>query len=377
MNAADVLLVLWVGLFVVQGIFRGLVAQVLALLGLTLGAFIGSWIAPQLVGGESSDWGPYASLGGAVLGAALLGAVAGSLAQSPRDFLRLQPVLRLADSAGGGMVGGAMGLALAWLAAVVVLQQPGDARRAIQDSELLPRLLAAVPPEEVLRALGRFDPLPLLPNFAAGELPPPDASVLRSPAARAAARGVVKIYGSSCGLGAQGSGWVVRRNIVATNAHVVAGQTETQVVSAGGGSLPAQVVYVDAANDVALLRVQRLQIAPLAVDSRGPYPKPVVLLGYPHDGALTAIAGTAGEPRSVLAPDAYRRRVRPRTVVPLRGQVEPGESGGPAVDGRGSVVAMIFGGARTGDGGFGVPVELVLRGLSARLRPVSPGPCLG
>jgi hypothetical protein len=376
-NAADVFLVLWVGLFVVQGVYRGLVAQVLALLGLTAGAFVGSWIAPQLVGGEGSDWGPYASLGGAVLGAALLGAVAGSLAQSPRDFLRLQPVLRLADSAGGAFVGGAMGLALAWLAAVVVLQQPGGARRAIQDSELLPRLLAAVPPEDVLQALGRFDPLPLLPNFAAGQLPPPDESVLRSPAARAAARGVVKIYGSSCGLGAQGSGWVVRRNIVATNAHVVAGQTETQVVSAGDGSLPARVVYVDAANDVALLRVQQLQIAPLAADSRGPFPKPVVLLGYPHDGALTATAGTAGEPRSVLAPDAYRRRVRPRAVVPLRGQVEPGESGGPAVDARGSVVAMIFGGARTGEGGFGVPVELVLRGLSARLRPVSPGPCLG
>jgi hypothetical protein len=376
-NAADVFLVLWVGLFVVQGVYRGLVAQVLALLGLTAGAFVGSWIAPQLVGGEGSDWGPYASLGGAVLGAALLGAVAGSLAQSPRDFLRLQPVLRLADSAGGAFVGGAMGLALAWLAAVVVLQQPGGARRAIQDSELLPRLLAAVPPEDVLQALGRFDPLPLLPNFAAGQLPPPDESVLRSPAARAAARGVVKIYGNSCGLGAQGSGWVVRRNIVATNAHVVAGQTETQVVSAGDGSLPARVVYVDAANDVALLRVQQLQIAPVAADSRGPFPKPVVLLGYPHDGALTATAGTAGEPRSVLAPDAYRRRVRPRTVVPLRGQVEPGESGGPAVDARGSVVAMIFGGARTGEGGFGVPVELVLRGLSARLRPVSPGPCLG
>lgn len=376
MHAADVLLVLWVGLFVVQGIYRGLVAQVLALVGLTVGAFVGSWIAPQIVGGESSDWGPYASLGGAVLGAALLGAVTGSLAQSPRDFLRLQPVLRLADSAGGAVVGGAMGLALAWLAAVVVLQQPGDARRAIQDSELLPRLLSAVPPEEVLRALGRFDPLPLLPNFATGELPPPDASVVASAAARAAEQGVVKIYGSSCGLGAQGSGWVVRRNIVATNAHVIAGQEETRVVSAGG-SFAAQVVYVDAANDVALLRVLRLPIAPLAVDSRGPYPKPVVLLGFPHDGELTATAGTAGEPRSVLAPDAYRRRVRPRTVVPLRGQVEPGESGGPVVDKRGSVIAMIFGGARTGDGGFGVPVELVLRGLSARLRPVSPGPCLG
>jgi S1-C subfamily serine protease len=376
-TAADVLLVLWIGLFAVQGIYRGLVAQVLALLGLAVGAFVGSWIAPQLVGGEGSQWGPYASLGGAVLGAALLGAVAGSLAQSPRDFLRLQPVLRFADSAGGAVVGGAVGIALAWLAAVVVLQQPGNARRAIQDSELLPRLLAAVPPDEVLQALGRFDPLPLLPNFATGQLPPPDESVVRSPAARAAERGVVKIYGSSCGLGAQGSGWVVRRSLVATNAHVVAGQKETQVVSTQGGALAAQVVYVDARNDVALLRVPRLAIAPLAVDERGPFPKPVILLGYPHDGKLTATAGTAGEPRSVLAPDAYRRRVRPRTVVPLRGKVEPGESGGPVIDRRGSVVAMIFGGARAGDGGFAVPAGLVLRGLEGRLQPVAPGPCLG
>jgi hypothetical protein len=376
-TAADVLLVLWVGLFVVQGVYRGLVAQIFSLLGLAVGAFAGSWIAPQLVGGENSDWGPYASLGGAIVGAAVLGATAGSLAQSPRDFLRLRPGFRLADGAGGALLGGAVGLALAWLAAVVVLQQAGGPRRAIQQSELWPRLLRAVPPAEVLRALERFDPLPLLPNLAAGELPPPDASVLRNEAAIAAARGVVKIYGTSCGLGAQGSGWVVRRDVVATNVHVVSGQTDTRVVSDAGGTQVARVVYVDARNDVALLRVPGLPTAPLAVDAGGPYPKSVVLLGYPRDGGLDATAGTAGRPRPVLAPDAYGRGVRPRTVVPLRGRVEPGESGGPVVDARGSVVAMIFGGARSGDGGFAVPVHLVLRGLERRLRPVSPGPCLG
>ena len=377
MSAADVLLVLWVGLFVVQGVYRGLVAQILSLLGLAVGAFVGSWIAPQLVGGENSDWGPYASLAGAILGAAILGAAAGSLAQSPRDFLRLRPGLRLADGAGGALLGGAVGLALAWLAAVVVLQQPGGPRRAIQQSEFLPRLLRAVPPDEVLQALERFDPLPLLPNVAAQGLPPPDESVLESEAARAAARGVVKIYGTSCGLGAQGTGWVVRRELVATNVHVISGQADTRVLSIAGGTLAARVVYVDARNDVALLRIPGLPTAPLAVDNRGPYPKPVALLGYPRDGALVATAGTAGRPRQVLAPDAYGRGVRARSVMPLRGRVQPGESGGPVVDARGSVVAMIFGGSRSGDGSFAVPVDLVLRGLQGRLTPVSSGPCLG
>jgi hypothetical protein len=79
----------------------------------------------------------------------------------------------------------------------------------------------------------------------------------------------------------------------------------------------------------------------------------------------------------VLAPDAYDRRVGPRMIVPLRGKVQPGESGGPVVDSRGSVIAMIFAGAKKGASGFAVPVDLVLRGVSTDLHPVSSGPCIG
>ena len=92
---------------------------------------------------------------------------------------------------------------------------------------------------------------------------------------------------------------------------------------------------------------------------------------------MTATAGTAGAPREVLAPDAYDRRVGPRVVVPMRGKVQPGESGGPVVDRRGSVVAMVFAGAKHGSSSFAIPVDLVLRGVTTQLRPVSAGPCLG
>jgi S1-C subfamily serine protease len=288
----------------------------------------------------------------------------------------LRPSLRAVDTWGGALTGAVVGLGFAWLAAVFLLHEPGlGLRPAIQRSAILPRLLNAVPPENVLSALDRIDSLPLLPGVEE-RLPEPDPSVLESPGARAAAASVVKVQGTSCGLGAQGSGWVVRRTLVATNAHVVAGQEDTQVLSLGGQSLPARVVYLDVTNDVAFLRVNSLRAPPLATRDDEEFPKPVVLLGYPRDGALTAVAGTAGEPRTVLAPDAYRKRVRPRQVVPLRGKVEPGDSGGPVVDRRGAVVAMIFGGTKRGQGGFGVPIEIVLRGVSTPLRPVSSGPCI-
>jgi S1-C subfamily serine protease len=177
-------------------------------------------------------------------------------------------------------------------------------------------------------------------------------------------------------VGTQGSGWVVRDDLVATNAHVIAGHDGTRLLALNGQSLSASPVYVDATNDIALLRVRGLDVETLGTDADAERPLPVALLGYPRNGPLTATAGTAGNARTVLSPDAYERRVRPRVVVPLRGGVQPGESGGPVVDRRGRVVAMIFGGTRDGDGGYAVPVDLVLDAAQERLRPVSSGPCL-
>jgi S1-C subfamily serine protease len=132
-----------------------------------------------------------------------------------------------------------------------------------------------------------------------------------------------------------------------------------------------------AANDVALLRVPGLAAAPLAVDRSDALPRRVAVLGYPRDGPLTATAASAGAPRTVVAPDAYGERPSPRVVVPLRGRIQRGESGGAVVDRRGRVVAMVFGGSQQGNAGFAVPVELVVRGLSGPLQPVEPGPCVG
>ena len=377
MNLADVLLLVGVALFAGLGFLRGLAAQVLSLGGLALGALAGSFLA-QFVLADNSPWTPLAGLVGALAGAVLLGGVAATAAKPLQLLLLTRPSLALLDRLGGIVAGTVVGLALGWLFAVLALQQPAlGLRREVRDSAILPRLVRAVPPDTVLAALNRFDPLPLLPGVEE-RLPKPDPSVLRSAGAQAAAASVLKVRGTSCGVGVQGSGWVVRRGLVATNAHVVAGEHDTSVLAPSGQSLGAVAVFVDAGNDVALLRVRGLRARPLPAQRDPELPRRVVLLGYPRNGALQATAGTAGEGRTVIAPDAYGERARPRVVVPLRGKVQPGDSGGPVVDRRGTVVAMIFGGTRNGRGGYGVPVALVLAAASAgELRPVSPGPCVG
>ncbi len=92
---------------------------------------------------------------------------------------------------------------------------------------------------------------------------------------------------------------------------------------------------------------------------------------------MTAAAATAGTPLKILTPDAYGRHLRLRTVVPLRGTVQRGDSGGPVVDAAGRVVAMMFAASEDGGGGFGVPVDDVVSALESPLKPVSPGPCYG
>jgi hypothetical protein len=374
-NGADILLLLGVVAFSILGALRGLAVQALSLGGLGLGAVVGSIAAPHFFPSNSA-WLPIAGLIGALIGAFLLGTLAGALARPVRLFLSTRPSLATVDRLGGILMGGLVALGIGWLVAVLAVNQPAlGLRKEVRQSVFLPRLLHAVPPDVVLQALARFDPLPLLPGLEE-PLPPPDPSVIHSRGARIAAQAVVKVEGTACEVGTQGSGWVLRRDLVATNAHVVAGQGDTRVLAPNGQVLSATPVYVDPANDVALLRVGGLETAPLRTAVRSDFPEPVALLGYPRNGPLTAAAGTAGAARTVLAPDAYHRRVGPRAVVPLRGLVQPGDSGGPVVDRHGRVVAMIFGGTRQGRGGYAVPVDLVLRGSEGRLRPVDSGPCL-
>jgi S1-C subfamily serine protease len=374
----DGILIAWVVLWALLGAARGMTEQLLSLAGLAAGAIAGSRLAPLLLpDGSESEWLPLVALAAAICGALLAQALLLRLAAPLRQRMVRQP-LRRVDQGGGLLVGAAIGLALAWLAGAVALYQPGDRataiRQEVQRSSILSAALRVVPPDQLLGVLARIDPFPLIPLPAAA-LPPPDESVLRDPVALRARGSVVQVRGRACGLVKQGSGWVAGDGLVVTNAHVIAGQDDTRLITAGGPSVPAQPVYVDADNDVALLRADDLGLRALPLGDAPGAAESVVLLGYPNGGALVAEAATAAPPRTVFTSDAYGAGTGARSVVVTRGTLGPGSSGGPVVDRDGEVVAMIFGGASDGRSGAAIPPGPIRRGLASPLRPVDAGPC--
>lgn len=378
MTPLDGIVVFWVVIWAFFGAGRGLVEQVLSLGGLALGAIAGSRIAPSLLPqGRESVWLPLVALGGALLGAVLAQSILFLLAAPLRRRVQGGGARRV-DQGGGVLIGAALGLALAWLVAAVVVFQPGDRAVRLRDevnrSSILRTALSLVPPDRVLGALARVDAFTLIPLPAAA-LPDPDPSVLADPGARRARGGVVELRGRACGIIKQGSGWVAADGLIVTNAHVIAGQDDTRVVLAEGATLAAEPVYVDAGDDVALLRVDGLTATPLTLGDAPSRPQSVVLLGHPGGGPLTAEAATAAPPRTIVAPNAYGRGASARSVVVTRGSLGPGSSGGPVVDSSGTVVAMIFGGTSDGDSGAAVPPGPIRRALQAPHHPTDPGPC--
>jgi uncharacterized membrane protein required for colicin V production len=365
LNAADWIAIVIVLVAAVAGLRRGLVLSALSLVGLAAGAYLGSHLARHLLhGGASSRWAPFVVLIGAVLGAVVLQLAALTVGSFIRGGLRFAP-LRLIDSAGGLLLGGAIGVAIVWVGASVALLTPGETgfRQEVERSAIVKQLDSALPPRTLLNLLARIDPLPSFLGPRAPSLPP-SKGVLRDPSIRAATTRIVKVLGTACGVGVEGSGWVAGRNLIVTAAHVVAGEHDT-IVRIPGRPLPAlaDVVVLDVHNDVAVLRVSGVDLRPLRLaDPRAD--APVAILGFPLDGGLSATPGRIGRTATVLTQDALGHGPVARTITAVAGRVEHGDSGGPAVDAVGRVESMIFAARLGSASGYGVPPSIIRSDLA-------------
>jgi S1-C subfamily serine protease len=342
----------------VYGFSRGLVRGALSLAGFALGAYVGARIAPSILS-EGSPYAPFVALGGALVGGTLLSSLAELLGMTLRTTMGAVPGLRGIDSAVGALLGAAAGLVLAWAIGAALLYLPGQSelRRSVQDSAILSRINEEFPPERLLETLERVDPLGVLVGPPA-IVAPPNSKLARDPDVLAASKSVVRITGLACGLGIEGSGWIASREMVVTNAHVVAGIDRPQVDRADGIELTSAVVAFDERNDLAVLRVPGLRgrPLPLADPDRG---VPVALIGYPGNGPLTRIPGRLGGTSAFVSRDAYGRGPITRTVTAIRGVVQPGLSGGPGVDARGRVRTTVFARRPAERGGYGIPSDIV------------------
>lgn len=372
----------WIVLAVVAftallGLWQGFVIGALSAAGVIAGGFVGARIAPHLLPeGAHSPYTPLIALVGAAGGAILFEIVGSSVGTAIRRRLPPGP-LRTADSAGGFAFGAVAGLALVWILSAVALQLPGqeDLRREVQQSRVLRQLNDIVPPQRALRALARVDPFPEI----AGPVPPaapPDSRVLRDPDIRRALPSVVRVLGTACGLGVAGSGWIAAPGLVVTNAHVVAGERDTTVDAPRSEPLPAEAVLFDARNDVAILRVRGDLGAPPLSPAQARQGALGAILGYPENGPLTAKPARIGRTAVALSEDAYGRGPVTRELTSVRGEVRPGNSGGPLVDADGRVVGTIFAERIEGGAGYAVPTDVVGNDLRRASRVVSTGDCV-
>lgn len=380
MTQLDWLIVVFAALLAIFGFRRGFIVAVLSFGGFAIGSFIGTRLGPLLLpGGSGSPYAPVFGLAGALLAGAILATGLEAFGLRLRRFLVL-PGLGVIDGVLGALLSGALGLAIAWILAAVIVHTAGTAqlRASIGHSAILRKLDELLPPSsEVLNVLATLDPLPSI----AGPPPPlqaPPSGIARAAGVRAAASSVVRVTGTACGLSIEGSGWVASADTVVTNAHVVAGEQDTTVQAPGReGVLAAHAIAFDATDDVAVLHVSGLGLAPLRFASNAPAGRAGAIVGYPENGPLRARPARIGSTQRVVTNDAYGRGPVSRLLTPLRGIVRPGNSGGPLVDGAGEVLTTVFASTSGGShpGGYGVANSVVASVLAHPGGPVGTGEC--
>jgi S1-C subfamily serine protease len=364
----------------IWGYRQGLIVGTLTLIGFAAGAFAGSRIGPLLLNqGAESPYAPLCAALGALLAGALVAVTLESLGLGLRSRLIRGRRLHLADGAGGAALIASVALGLAWVFGAVALHAPGTAqlRADVQRSLILRNLNEVLPPSgPILRALDRVDPAPSIVGPAT-PVAAPDPSIVSDPDLVRAGDSVVRVLGTACGLGVEGSGWVVGPGLVVTNAHVVAGEDDTTVTTRGGASIEATPVHYDPENDLALLRIEAaLPALPLVAEPQTG--TVAAVLGYPENGPFAVAPARLGETRETISEDAYGRGPVMRPILSLRGAVRSGNSGGPVVDARGRALGTVFAATTSGSpGGFAIPNELVEAAMRGSALPVDTGPCTG
>src|ERR671916_1816364 len=226
LNVLDVFIALFVVVVILRGARTGFLAGVFSLVGVVVGVSAGSRIASSLIGENGTPiYGAGITLG-SILAFAVLGeVVARTIGGSIRNRLS-SPTSETLDGFGGAVLGFALSLVLVWVVGAFALQSqplPG-LHPAGKDSRILHSLIERMPSGLLSRAVADLEPLPRI-RAPEPEVAAPEGSIVGDPDVRAASARTVRVRGIACGYGVEGSGWVAGRNLVVTNAHVVAGET--------------------------------------------------------------------------------------------------------------------------------------------------------
>lgn len=353
----DVLIILFALSALYRGSEIGFVRQLLSTLGFFGGLFLGAWLQPytvKLVSGttERSIITVLTTLGCAIIVLAI-----GEYAGIKLKHKVLLKKVNLYDNWLGSMLSVVSLLFSIWLTAAVIngLPLPG-VQSALQNSRIVSALTHDLPQApRVIANLGRLIDPNGFPQVFSGHEPNPGAQVTLpqlgdlQAAVNHDKASVVKIEGQGCGGIVEGSGFVVGSDLVATNAHVVAG-IKRPYVEDSNGTHSAVALWFDPDLDFAVLRVPNLAGDSLVmVDSDVATNTPAAALGYPGGGSLTASAAAVLDEFTATGRNIYDSNTVNRSVYELQADIRPGNSGGPLIAKDGTVIGVIFAESTTYD----------------------------
>lgn len=393
----DVILVLVLVSYAVTGWRSGLVAGALGMIGLVGGGVLAMSLLPTLLDRATVLQGSpmlraVVVLVAVVMGACIGQAILGTIGRRLRDANRIG-ALRWVDSLLGSVATVlVVGVAVWFLGNALRPAVPRSATTVIAGSKVLSALDDVMPAQgsalfssfrnaldiaEFPRVFDGLGPEPITPVTA------PDPGVTRTPGITAAAASVVKITSDSttCRRVQEGSGWVVARHRVVTNAHVVAGSSEVTLrVGGQGRAVPATVVHFDPELDVAVLDAPTLDAPAL---DRAPSVLPArtsaVVAGFPLDGPYHLSSARVRSTLVATGNDIYGGAGVTRRVYSIYAAVKPGNSGGPLLttDGRvaGTIFARSLDDASTGYALTDAAIAPILDRAATMSEPVGTGRC--
>jgi S1-C subfamily serine protease len=385
-NLLDLLLVTMAISAAVVGYQLGLVARLISWIGFIGGLAMGVLALPPLIERleDASQPSKVLVAVATLLGAALIGQGLALTVGSKLSVEVPEGPARQADKVGGAAAGIFGVLVPLWLLVPVLSAQRGWLAEQTYGSAVTREVHDLFPePPDTMTALRRivgdevfplvFGGLQRAPDLG----PPPAASGLSQQVADQVVQSTVKVTGVACRRVQEGSGFVVQPGLVVTNAHVVAGEDDTEVELADGSVRDAEVVAYDPGRDVAVLRVDGLDTAPLPLrdaevgDVGG-------VFGHPGGGPLEVSPFQVAEQIQAVGRDVYDRSRSERQVLVLASDLAPGDSGAALVDPQGQVVGLAFAVAPDKGGvAYALALEEVRAVLAGNLSfEVDTGDCL-
>lgn len=368
----DLLLLLTLLVFIGEGVRNGIARSLGAILGVIAGGALAFLAIPILAATVPDPFWRIAVIVGVsvalLFGGHTLGDRIGRSIRERREEIGFGS--RLAGGAANGVVAA---LTLALVAGGVSAMGVPLFSQAISGSYVV-RAIDTLTPGPVDAVLARIrsavleEGLPAIGEALGGVVDSPgipDVPTDTDPLS-AASQSVVRIGGTAyaCGQNQTGTGFVVAPDRIVTNAHVVAGVDQPIVEAPNGQTLEGWVVYVDPVDDLAIVAVEGLSVATLALSPDLPVGAAAAVSGYPFGGPATTGAAEVLARSTEGIPDIYGSTRHPRDVYTLAAVVQPGNSGGPLLSTDGRVAGVVF--ARSAD-----DPELGYAMTNAELEPVA------